>query len=168
IASRTGHQDPKGLAPGTRAAKDRQRKDRQACIAAMGCAILGTGKGNNTMSQTVSGAVRIGTAQREVVVCAMARSPFGRFDGMLAPLTLPELGAQVIDALLARSGVEPDAIEALYTGIGLAGGAMLTATRQMLLRSVLPQTLPSAGIDRACCSGITAISQAARDIAFDL
>ncbi|MDS1140073.1 thiolase family protein [Pusillimonas sp. SM2304] len=117
------------------------------------------------MSQAISGATRIGTARREVVVCAMARSPFGRFDGMLAPLTLPELGAQVIDALLVRAGVEPDAIEALYAGIGLAGGAMLTATRQMLLRSALPETLPSVGIDRACCSGITAISQAARDIA---
>ncbi len=120
------------------------------------------------MNQAIAGAMRIGSAEREVMVCAMARSPFGRFDGVLAPLALPELGAQVIDALLARAGAAPELISALYTGIGLAGGAMLTVTRQMVLRSTLPESLPSVGIDRACCSGITAISQAARDIASGL
>lgn len=124
---------------------------------------------NNTNKiNTTSGAMRIGTAGREVVVCAMARSPFGRFDGALAPLELSMLGAQVVDALLARADAAPDQIEALYAGIGLAGAAMLTATRQMVLRSSLPQTLPSVGVDRACCSGITAIAQAARDIACGL
>lgn len=120
------------------------------------------------MKQQTSGAMRIGTSQRDIVICAMARSPFGRFNGALAPLELPLLGAQVIDAMLARSGVAPEQIEALYTGIGLAGAAMLTATRQMVLRSTLSETLPSTGIDRACCSGITAIAQAARDIAAGL
>ena len=117
------------------------------------------------MRQAITGAMRIGTPERQVVICAMARSPFGRFDGMLAPLSMPELGAQVVDALLARASADPAQIDGLYAGIGLAGGAMLTATRQMVLRSSLPETLPSQGLDRACCSGMTAIAQAARDIA---
>jgi acetyl-CoA C-acetyltransferase len=116
----------------------------------------------------IPGAMRIGASGREVVVCAMARSPFGRFDGALAPLEVSMLGAQVVDALIARINVEPESIEALYAGIGLAGAAMLSVTRQMVFRSRLSETLPSVGIDRACCSGITAISQAARDISSGL
>lgn len=112
--------------------------------------------------------MRIGTAGRDVVVCAMARSPFGRFDGALKSLPPYLLGAQVVDALLDRLAIEPAEVEALYAGIGLAGAALLTVTRQMILSSRLPVTVPSMGIDRACCSGITAIAQAARDIAAGL
>ncbi|TPG23509.1 thiolase family protein [Variovorax guangxiensis] len=122
----------------------------------------------HTTSPRIPGAMRIGTPEREVVVCAMARSPFGRFDGALAPLEVSVLGAQVVDALLARAGAAPERIEALYAGIGLAGAAMLSVTRQMVLRSRLSEALPSVGIDRACCSGLTAIGLAARDIAAGL
>ncbi|MVW70330.1 thiolase family protein [Bordetella sp. 15P40C-2] len=119
------------------------------------------------MTQT-RGAIRIGCPDREVVVCAFARSPFGRFGGVLSPLTLPDLGAQVINALLTKSGIPAADIGAAYCGIGLAGAAALTVTRQTVLRSVLAQELPSVGIDRACCSGMTAIAQAARDIMLGL
>lgn len=121
-----------------------------------------------TTTRRIPGAMRVGTPDREVVVCAMARSPFGRFDGALAPLEVALLGAQVVDAVLARAGAAPEHVEALYAGIGLAGAAMLSVTRQMVLRSTLQESLPSVGIDRACCSGLTAIGQAARDIAAGL
>ena len=116
------------------------------------------------MSKVIPGAVHLAKQKREVVVCAIARSPFGRFGGALSSLALPELGAQVLDGLLARVSVKPEEVGALYCGVGLAGAAALTVTRQMVLRSSLPETLPSVGIDRACCSGMTAIGQAARDI----
>lgn len=122
----------------------------------------------STTPSRIPGAMRIGSAERDVVVCAMARSPFGRFDGALAPLQSAQIGAAVIDALLRRADVDPAQIEALYAGVGLAGSAVLSVTRQALLRSALPESTPSMGIDRACCSGITAIAQAARDIACGL
>lgn len=120
------------------------------------------------MTKVVPGAVHLGKQKREVVVCAIARSPFGRFGGELSALPLPELGAQVLDGLLARAPISPQEIDALYCGVGLAGAAALTVTRQTVLRSSLPETLPSVGIDRACCSGMTAIGQAARDIVMGL
>jgi acetyl-CoA C-acetyltransferase len=119
-------------------------------------------------SPRIPGALRIGNARRDVVICAMARSPFGRFDGALAPLETAQLGAAVIDALLRKADVDPACVEALYAGVGLAGSAVLTVTRQAVLRSTLPESTPSMGVDRACCSGITAIAQAARDIACGL
>lgn len=120
------------------------------------------------MSKKMIGALDFRRAGREVVLCEVARSPFGRFNGVLASLDATEIGAQVIDALLAKAGLDPKHVDGVYCGIGLSGGAMLTATRQMLLRSSLPETVPSMGIDRACCSGMTAITQAARDVAMGM
>ena len=120
------------------------------------------------MSKVVPGVINLVRQNREVVICAVARSPFGRFGGVLSPLSLPELGAQVLSGLLSRVDVAPEDIGAFYCGIGLAGAAALTVTRQAVLQSNLPETLVSVGIDRACCSGMTAIAQAARDIALGL
>src|SRR5690606_12565586 len=51
--------------------------------------------------------------------------------------------------------------EIVYGGAGLLGGSHLTTLRQSLIRSGLPDATPSMGVDRACCSGMTAISSAA-------
>lgn len=120
------------------------------------------------MTQGFVGALNFQNIGREVVVCDFARSAFGRFDGVLAALEAPELGAQVLDALLRKSSLDPTCVDGLYCGVGLAGAAMLTVTRQLLLLSALPRSVPSMGVDRACCSGMTAVSLAARDVAIGM
>lgn len=120
------------------------------------------------MTQTTVGAFDFKGKGREVVLCEFARSPFGRFDGLLAGLSAPQLGAQVINALLAKAKLDPACVDSLYCGIGLSGSAMLTATRQLLLVSELPESIASVGVDRACCSGMTSISMAARDVLMGL
>ena len=102
---------------------------------------------------------------RKVVVVGLVRTPFGRFGGALAGLSGPQLGAIVIDALLARSGVGKEAIDAVYLGVGMIGGSALTTVRQAVLGSTLAPTTPSMGVDRACCSGMTAIGLAYKEIA---
>ncbi|OCW58389.1 hypothetical protein AWJ14_13760 [Hoeflea olei] len=92
---------------------------------------------------------------------AMARTPFGKFRGALAELDSIDLGHRLIDAVAARDpdgGILP---EIVYGGAGLLGGSHLTALRQSLIKSALPDTTPSQGVDRACCSGMTAIASAA-------
>ena len=102
------------------------------------------------------------------VVTAVARTPFGRFGGALASFSAPEIGALALDEVLRRSGLPPDRIDALYAGVGMIGGATLSPTRQALLRSLLPETVPSFGVDRACCSGMTAIALGWKDIRLGL
>jgi acetyl-CoA C-acetyltransferase len=46
----------------------------------------------------------------------------------------------------------------------MIGSAMLTSVRQAVLLSNLPETTPSAMIDRACCSGMTAVGMGMKDI----
>lgn len=100
----------------------------------------------------------------KVVIAAASRTPFGRFGGALRDVSAPELGAFAIDTVLARSGLAPEAVEAAYLGVGMIGSGMLTPVRQAVLRSRLNQETPSFGVDRACCSGMTAVGLAFKDI----
>ena len=100
----------------------------------------------------------------DVVVGAVARTPFGRFNGVLRNLSGPELGAIVIDGLLDRTALPPEGIDAAYLGVGMIGAAVLTPARQAVLRSRLPDRTPSFAVDRACCSGMTALGLGFKDI----
>ena len=100
----------------------------------------------------------------DVVVAGVARTPFGRFEGKLAGIDAPRLGALAIDEVVRRARIARDAVDAVYGGVGMIASAMLTPVRQAVLRSQLPETTPSAAIDRACCSGMTALGFAFKDI----
>lgn len=100
----------------------------------------------------------------DIVVVALARTPFGRFEGALKDIDAPRLGALAIDEALARAGSVAGKVEALYGGVGMMASAMLTPVRQAVLMSKLPEATPSATIDRACCSGMTAIGAGMKDI----
>lgn len=103
-------------------------------------------------------------SENEVVVTALARTPFGRFNGALRHRSGPELGAAAIDAVMARTRAPAKAVEAVYMGVGMIGSAALTPVRQALLLSGLPSEIPSLAVDRACCSGMTAIGLGFKDI----
>ncbi|HVZ51501.1 MAG TPA: thiolase family protein [Pseudolabrys sp.] len=100
----------------------------------------------------------------DVVVSVLARTPFGRFNGMLRHCSAPELGAAAIDAVLERAGLPASEIEAAYLGVGMIGAATLTPARQAVLLSRLPNETPSFAVDRACCSGMTAVGLGFKDI----
>jgi acetyl-CoA C-acetyltransferase len=102
--------------------------------------------------------------RHEKVVVSMARTPFGRFEGSLKDLEAPRLGALAIDQALQRAGLPGERIEAVYGGVGMISSAMLTPVRQAVLMSSLPEQTPSAAIDRACCSGMTAIGLSMKEL----
>ena len=52
----------------------------------------------------------------DIVVVALARTPFGRFQGILKSIDGPHLGALAIDEVLVRSKIAPEDIDALYGG----------------------------------------------------
>ncbi len=107
-------------------------------------------------------------ANHEIVVVAVARTPFGRFGGMLKGVSGPELAARTIDAVIGRAGCKSDAIDAAYVGVGMIGSATLTPARQAVLLSSLPETTPSLALDRACCSGMSAIGLGWKDLRLGL
>ncbi|MDS1135144.1 thiolase family protein [Nitratireductor indicus] len=98
---------------------------------------------------------------KRVLVTALARTPFGKFRGILAAHDCIDLGTQLIDELSKRDGNPQEKPQIVYGGSGLLGGAQLTTLRQMIIGSGLSNETVSVGVDRACCSGMTAISGAA-------
>lgn len=104
----------------------------------------------------------------DIVILSAARTPFGRFGGALKELPATRLGALAMAEAVRRSGVEPTEIDSVYAGVGMIGANVLTATRQaLLLGSGLPETVPSLGVDRACCSGMTATGLGCRHLRDD-
>ena len=99
-----------------------------------------------------------------VVILGYARTPFGRFFGALRDLPAHQLGALAVDELLRRTGAAPAKVAALYAGVGMASGGVFTPAREIVLASGLPDTTPSLAVDRACCSGMTALGLAFRDL----
>ncbi|MGE0007571.1 MAG: acetyl-CoA C-acyltransferase [Parvibaculaceae bacterium] len=104
-----------------------------------------------------------------VYVAALARTPFGRFGGRLKDVSGPELGALAMDETIGRAGIDPQAVDAVYAGVGMIASAVLTPARQAVLRSRrLSQSVPSLTVDRACCSGLSAIGLGWKDIRLGL
>ncbi|MGB3832686.1 MAG: thiolase family protein [Mesorhizobium sp.] len=100
-----------------------------------------------------------------IVISAVCRTPFGRFNGALRSLSTVELGVHALDRLLDRSALPSDRIDGCYVGVGMIAAGVLTPARRIVLGSRLPETTPSLTVDRACCSGLTAIGLGVREIA---
>src|ERR1700722_8763504 len=100
----------------------------------------------------------------DVVITAALRTAVGKFNGSIAKIAATDLGAQLIKALLARSGVPHDQISEVIMGQVLTAGAGQKPARQALIRAGLPDTVPGMTIGTVCGSGLKATHLAAQAI----
>src|SRR6202034_3124884 len=100
----------------------------------------------------------------DVVITAALRSAVGKFNGSLGKVPAVELGAQIIKALLARSGVRPDQISEVILGQVLTAGVGQNPARQALIRAGLPDSVPGMTIGKVCGSGLKGTHLAAQAI----
>lgn len=93
------------------------------------------------------------------------RSAGGKRGGALAGWHPVDLGAAVLDGLVARTGIDPAAIEDVITGCVSQGGEQsFQVARNIVLASSLPESVPAVTIDRQCGSSQQAIQFAAQAI----
>lgn len=93
------------------------------------------------------------------------RTPFGRHAGKLAPVRTDNLIAGVIQALVQRSGINPEQIEDVLLGCtNQAGEDSRNVARHALLLAGLPVSTPGQTVNRLCASGLAAVVDAARAI----
>ncbi|MFG1945845.1 acetyl-CoA C-acetyltransferase [Nonomuraea sp. NPDC048826] len=104
------------------------------------------------------------TGSRDVVICEPVRTPIGRYGGALKALTAPELGAQALRGLLARTGVPPEAIDDVVLGHCYPTSEAPAIGRVVAMDAGLPVTVPGLTVDRRCGSGLQAILYAAREV----
>ncbi|HZA14602.1 MAG TPA: acetyl-CoA C-acetyltransferase [Myxococcaceae bacterium] len=102
---------------------------------------------------------------REVVIVSAARTPVGSFQGSLAPLTAPQLGAVAIKAALQRASVAPEKVDQVIMGNVLQGGVGQAPARQASIFAGIPETVPAVTVNKVCGSGLYAVSSAAQFIA---
>ena len=100
----------------------------------------------------------------EVVIVAALRTGVGKFGGTISTIPAPELGAKVISALLARTGVKPDSVSEVLMGQVLTAAAGQNPARQASIRAGLPHMVPAMTINKVCGSGLKATHLAAQAI----
>ena len=101
----------------------------------------------------------------EIVIVGAARTPIGKFGGSLATVPAAKLGAHIIGAVLARSGVKPDQVSEVVMGQVLAAGVGQNPARQAAIWAGLPNMVPAMTINKVCGSGLKAVMLAAQSIA---
>lgn len=93
------------------------------------------------------------------------RTAGGRRGGALRDWHPADLGGAVINALLARSGVDPAAVEDVIVGcVSQVGEQSFHVGRNIVLASSLPESVPAVTIDRQCGSSQQALHFAAQAV----
>ena len=101
----------------------------------------------------------------DAYIVEAVRTAGGRRKGRLAGVHPADLGGAVLDALVARSGIDPAAIEDVIVGcVSQAGEQAFAFGRNMVFASGLPDSVPAVTIDRQCGSSQQAVHFAAQAV----
>jgi acetyl-CoA C-acetyltransferase len=80
--------------------------------------------------------------------------------GGLSSLDATDLGGQVIEAALERSGVAPEQVEQVVFGQVLQAGQGQIPSRQAQIKGGIPKEVPSETINKVCASGMRSLGLA--------
>ncbi|MCA9682842.1 MAG: acetyl-CoA C-acyltransferase [Myxococcales bacterium] len=101
---------------------------------------------------------------REVVIVSAARTPIGSFQGALAPLTGPQLGAAAIKAALERAKLDGKDVDEVLMGTVLPAGVGQAPARQAAKAAGIPDAVGALTLNKVCGSGLKAVMLAAQAI----
>lgn len=99
---------------------------------------------------------------KDVVIVGAARTAQGKLMGQLASRTAVQLGAEAIAAALARSRIEPSAVDNVIMGQVLTGGSGQNPARQSAVAAGIGLSTPAVTVNKVCLSGLTAIIEGIR------
>ncbi|MBC7393916.1 MAG: acetyl-CoA C-acetyltransferase [Variovorax sp.] len=101
----------------------------------------------------------------EAYIVAAVRTAGGKRGGKLAGWHPADLAAEVINALLERSGIDPAAVEDVILGcVSQVGEQASNIARNAVLASKLPESVPGTSVDRQCGSSQQALHFAAQAV----
>ncbi len=94
---------------------------------------------------------------RDAVICEPLRTAVGGFGGMYRDVPVTVLAATVIEEVVRRSSLAPEAIEDVILGQGYPNGEAPALGRVAALDAGLPIDVPGQQVDRRCGAGLQAI-----------
>jgi acetyl-CoA acetyltransferase family protein len=102
---------------------------------------------------------------RDVMLVDAVRTPFCKSNGALLPMMSHELGREAIKGLIAKTGVDPAAIEHVIMGTVVQDPRTSNLAREAMLGAGLPHRTPAFTTTLACISANVAATTAADAIA---
>jgi acetyl-CoA C-acetyltransferase len=102
---------------------------------------------------------------RDVVIVAGARTPIGSFQGELASVPAPRLGATAIRAVLDRARLPADSVGEVYMGCVLPAGQGQAPARQAAIAAGVPPAVGAVTVNKVCGSGLKAVVFGANAVA---
>ncbi|MDF1501107.1 MAG: acetyl-CoA C-acetyltransferase [Anaerolineales bacterium] len=102
---------------------------------------------------------------REPVILSAVRTPMGRFQGSLSPLSATQLGAASIKAAVERAGIQNlEEIDEVLMGNVVSAGLGQAPARQAAIYAGIPPTVGASTLNKVCGSGLKAGMIAAQAI----
>jgi acetyl-CoA C-acetyltransferase len=99
-----------------------------------------------------------------VVIVSARRTPIGAFQGALASVTAPQLGAVAAKAAIEAAGLVGADVQETILGCVLPAGLGQGPARQAALAAGVPVNTPATTINKLCGSGLKAVMMAADQI----
>jgi acetyl-CoA C-acetyltransferase len=100
----------------------------------------------------------------QAVILSAVRTPIGKFQGGLAPLSAPQLGAKVVAEAVRRAGIDPKLVDEVILGNVVQAGLGQNPARQAGLGGGLDVRVAALTINKVCGSGLKAVGLAAQSV----
>jgi acetyl-CoA C-acetyltransferase len=99
-----------------------------------------------------------------VVIVSAARTAVGSFNGSFASTAAHDLGAAVLDAVVARAGIDKSEVSETILGQVLTAGQGQNPARQAHIKAGLPKESAAWSINQVCGSGLRSVALAAQHV----
>ncbi len=100
----------------------------------------------------------------QAVILSAVRTPIGKFQGGLAPLSAPQLGAKVAAEAVRRAGIDPKSVDEIIMGNVVQAGLGQNPARQAGLGAGFDVRVGAMTINKVCGSGLKAVALAAQSV----
>jgi acetyl-CoA C-acetyltransferase len=101
---------------------------------------------------------------KPAVIISAARTPTGRFQGLLKGFTAPELAAIAVKEAVSRANVAPEKIDEVIMGCVVQAGMGQAPARQAALKAGLPPEVSALTVNMVCGSGLRAVALASQAV----
>jgi acetyl-CoA C-acetyltransferase len=103
-------------------------------------------------------------SDRDAFIVSACRTAIGEFQGGLAGMSAPQLGALAIKEAVSRAGIEAAQVEEVLMGNVIQAGVGQAPARQAMIHAGIPNTVAAMTVNKVCGSGLKAVMLAAQSI----
>lgn len=101
---------------------------------------------------------------KNAVIISAARTPTGKFQGLLKGFSAPELGAVAIKEAVKRAGISGEQVNEVIMGCVVQAGIGQAPARQAAIKAGLPPEVSALTINMVCGSGLRAVALASQAV----